>query len=87
MPGQDGLDDARVRVEEYRYASGEREFVAYIAGTRAAFAADEPWDMTSNLQLYFGAQSSSYLAVERALTAAGRSREIACTCSVTRRAA
>ncbi|ODT23632.1 hypothetical protein [Microbacterium sp. SCN 69-37] len=71
MPGQDGLDDARVRVEEYRYASGEREFVAYIAGTRAAFAADEPWDMTSNLQLYFGAQSSSYLAVERALTAAG----------------
>ncbi|AXA96603.1 hypothetical protein [Microbacterium sp. PM5] len=71
MPGADGLDDARVRVEEYRYASGEREFVAYIAGTRAAFAPDEPWDMTSNLQLYFGEQSSSYVAVERALAAAG----------------
>lgn len=71
MPGQDGLDDARVRVEEYRYASGEREFVAYIAGTRAAFVPDEPWDMTSNLQLYFGAQSSSYIAVEQALAAAG----------------
>ncbi|WP_061782413.1 hypothetical protein [Microbacterium hominis] len=71
MPGEDGLDGARVRVEEYRFASGEREFFVYIGGTRAAVDRDEPWDMASNVQLYFGEESSSYEAVERALAAAG----------------
>lgn len=71
MPGEDGIDEARVRVEEYRYASGGREFFVYVAGTRTVVDEDEPWDMTSNVQLYFGAESSSSLAVERALEAAG----------------
>lgn len=71
MPGQDGLDEGRVRVEEYRHPTGEREFAVYIAGTRALVDADEPWDMASNLQLYFGEESSSFVAVERALAAAG----------------
>lgn len=71
LPGEDGIAAARVRVEEYRFASGRREFMVYIAGTRAFFDPDEPWDMTSNLQLYFGEESSSYLAVARAVTAAG----------------
>lgn len=71
MPGRDGNDEARVRVEEYRFASGESQFVVYIDGTRKLIDADEPWDMGSNLQLYFGEESSSYVAVERALAAAG----------------
>ena len=71
MPGQDGLKEGRVRVEEYRHPSGEREFAVYIAGTRSLIDADEPWNMTANLQLYFGEESSSYVAVEQALAAAG----------------
>lgn len=69
MPGG---GESRVRVESYVTATGEREYVVYIAGTQdlgAPYA--EPWDMASNLELYLGQGSSSYDATRRALAAAG----------------
>lgn len=67
-----GDADGRVRVETYTTASGRREHVVYITGTRdlgTPYA--EPWDMASNIELYFGQASSSYDATGRALAAAG----------------
>ena len=67
-----GDADGRVRVETYTTASGRREHVVYITGTRdlgTPYA--EPWDMASNIELYLGQASSSYDATGRALEAAG----------------
>lgn len=61
----------RVRVERYTMADGSRQFAAYIAGTRATGDDDEPFDMTSNLQLYTGTRSASYEATVAALRASG----------------
>lgn len=67
-----GAGDTRVRVEEYRTRSGGREFVVYIAGTQSwAPGGPDPWDMTSNLELYLRENSASYAAVEKALAHAG----------------
>lgn len=67
MPGE---GDSRVRVESYPAAGGGREFIVYIAGTQS-LGGDDPWDMSSNLDLYSRRISASYAAVEKALTAAG----------------
>lgn len=64
-------EQERVRVEVYEMPDGHREYAVYITGTREIVDADEPWDMTSNMQLYFGAESSSFDAVRRAVDAAG----------------
>jgi len=72
IPGEGA---SRVRVEVYEKASGVHEYIAYITGTRDfGMTEDEPWDMTSNLDLYFGKRAASYEAVERALAAAGAVR-------------
>lgn len=63
--------DARVRVEKYTMADGTTNFVAYVAGTQIGAADDEPWDGTSNLELYTGSRSASYDATMAALEAAG----------------
>jgi type IV secretory pathway TrbD component len=65
-----GDGDARVRVERYAMPGGSRQFVVYIAGTQAV-GGREPWDMTSNLQLYGGERSASYAATLQALERAG----------------
>ncbi|QTV80529.1 hypothetical protein [Microbacterium sp. NIBRBAC000506063] len=59
-----------MRVEKYSLPDGTEEFVVYIAGTRS-LAGDDPWNMSSNLDLYFGDASASYEAVRQALSAAG----------------
>lgn len=61
----------RVRVEKYAMPDASTRFVAYVAGTRMGEGDDEPWDMTSNLQLYSGNRSASYDATMAALAAAG----------------
>ncbi|GAA3920387.1 hypothetical protein [Microbacterium invictum] len=60
----------RVRVERYTMPDRSRQFVAYIAGTRFG-GDDEPFDMTSNLELYDGVRSASYEATVEALRASG----------------
>jgi hypothetical protein len=71
MPGS---GDTRVRVEEYRTAEGRREFVVYIAGTQSWTPGTDPWDLTSNVELYLRETSASYAAVEKALAQAGAIR-------------
>lgn len=62
----------RVRVEKYTMPDGSRQFVVYIAGMRSGlFGGVEPNDDESNVQLYRGERSSSYIATEQALVAAG----------------
>lgn len=63
----------QVRVERYTLAGGERRFAVYVAGTRSplGFGGREPFDMSSNVQLYAGRSSASYESVVSALRAAG----------------
>ncbi|MFS0894607.1 hypothetical protein [Microbacterium sp. 179-I 3D3 NHS] len=72
MPSSGG---AQIAVEKLVMPSGETRFVAYIKGTQAGMPGPgddhEPWDMTSNLQLYTGRMSESYQATLDALAAAG----------------
>jgi hypothetical protein len=64
-------ETAQVRVERYVMPDGSKQFVAYIAGTRAIAGAD-PWNMQSNLELYREGQvSTSLQATKQALHAAG----------------
>ncbi|GAA2978958.1 hypothetical protein JOD63_003013 [Microbacterium terrae] len=64
--------DAQVRVERYTMPDGSRRFVLYVAGTRSvAPSTVDPWDGTSNLELYSGVASASYVATQRALDDAG----------------
>lgn len=69
---QDG--DARVRVETYTMPDGTNRYAVYVAGTRDFSphgGGDDPWDMRSNLQLYFGEDAAAYEAVRAAMTDAG----------------
>ena len=68
-----GAGDARVRVERYTMPDGSRQFAVYIAGTQSqsVVGGEEPWDNTSNAQLYSGQMSDSYAATAEALAAAG----------------
>lgn len=67
-----GADDSRVRVERYTMGDGSQRFAVYIAGMQShALGGDEPWDNTSNVELYTGQVSDSYAATEQALAAAG----------------
>lgn len=68
-----GAGDARVRVERYTMPDGTRQFAVYIAGTQSqsVVGGADPWDNTSNAQLYAGQMSDSYAATEAALAAAG----------------
>lgn len=63
-------EDAQVRVERYSFPDGTRQFAVYVAGTRALGGA-EPWNMPSNIELYFGASGASYEATRQALSDAG----------------
>ncbi len=77
----------RIRVEKYTMRDGSRQFAVYVAGTQALrpLGAD-PFDMTSNVQLYTGSRSASYDATLAALRACRRgSPATSCTPSATRR--
>lgn len=64
--------DGRVRVERYPGADGATQHIVYIAGTSAlGSSSDDPWDMTSNVELYTRRRSDSFAAVEKAVAAAG----------------
>ena len=66
---------AQVAVEKYTMVGGATRYVAYVAGTQNSLLSlkkgAEPWDMTSNIELYQGATSASYQATLDALAAAG----------------
>ena len=66
---------AQVAVEKYTMPGGTTRYLAYIGGTRDMLPGNagrkEPWDMTSNLELYGGQRSASYQATLDALSAAG----------------
>ncbi len=69
VPG-DGA--ARIRVERYTMPDGSRQFAVYVAGTRTvAKGSGDPFDMTSNVELYTGERSASYDATVAALRQAG----------------
>lgn len=68
MPGH---GDSRIRVERYVMPDGSRQFAAYLAGTQNPMSVSEPFDMSSNLDLYDGARAASYDAAVAALHAAG----------------
>jgi len=67
-------DDARVRIETYAMPDGTERYAVYLAGTRdfsPLGGGSDPWDMTSNLQMYFGQDSAAYEAVRAAMDDAG----------------
>jgi hypothetical protein len=67
-----GSGESRVRVERYTMPDGSQQFAVYLAGMQSyAFGGDDPWDNTSNVELYAGTMSDSYAATEAALAAAG----------------
>lgn len=62
----------QITVEKYTMPDGSKRFMLYADGTRSVtYGGDEPFDSESNLQLYIGQESSSYLATVEALEAAG----------------
>lgn len=63
----------RVRIEEYRFADGHREWAVYIAGTQPGGGEGEVFDMASNLTAYSAdaADAASMQAVALAMTDAG----------------
>jgi len=71
----------QIRVERYGSEGSERRFAVYVAGTRSplGFGGREPFDMSSNVQLYAGRSSASYESVVSALRAAG-ARQVVLTC-------
>ncbi|HWM16195.1 MAG TPA: hypothetical protein VNP97_06360 [Microbacterium sp.] len=69
MPGGGA---ARVRVERYTMRDGTRQFAVYIAGMQTmAPQTREPFDMSSNVELYTGDRSASFDATLSALEQAG----------------
>lgn len=67
-------DSARVRIETYVMPDGTQRYAVYLAGTRDFSSVTEggdPWDMRSNLQLYFGQDAAAYEAVRAAMKDAG----------------
>ena len=67
-----GGGEARIRVERYTMPDGSRQFAVYVAGTQTV-APDtrDPFDMTSNVELYTGQRSASFDAALAALADAG----------------
>ncbi|MDP3950123.1 hypothetical protein [Microbacterium sp.] len=63
--------DAQLKVERYTMPNGSNRFVLYAKGTQMSVDPKEPFDMTSNLELYTGQESASYAATVAALEAAG----------------
>lgn len=59
----------QVRIDRYETPGQAPRFEVYIAGTSGA--ADQPWDMTSNVRALAGADSGSYRAVLDAMRQAG----------------
>lgn len=72
MPAAPG---SQIAVEKYTFADGTARYLAFVKGTQASAPWDaggeDPWDMASNVQLYDGQTSSSYLATLAALEQAG----------------
>lgn len=67
-----GGGESRVRVEKYTMPGGGRQFAVYVAGTQTMLSrSGDPFDMTSNVQLYTGERSASYEAVLAALVQSG----------------
>lgn len=65
-------DGPQLRVDRYRMPDGSDEFVLYATGTKGLVGSEQPWDMTSNVQMYLdGDESASYRATLDALAAAG----------------
>lgn len=62
--------DAQLKVEKYTMPNGANRFVLYSRGTQS-LDPNEPFDMTSNIELYTGDESASYAATVEALEAAG----------------
>ena len=62
--------EGQIRVERYEFTDGSEEYFVHIAGTRRLLG-DDPWNMASNLRLYFGEVSASYESVRQALADAG----------------
>ncbi|MEV7694271.1 hypothetical protein AB0N73_13195 [Microbacterium sp. NPDC089189] len=62
--------DARVRIEWYVTAGGQRVAAVYISGTRS-ITGDDPWNMPSNADAYTGTESDALATVKAALAAAG----------------
>ncbi|MBB2976467.1 hypothetical protein FHX49_002042 [Microbacterium endophyticum] len=67
-----GGEQARVRVEKYAMTDGTKRFAVYITGTQSwSRKGQEPWNLTSNLELYDEKRSASYEATLAALHDAG----------------
>lgn len=64
---------AQLKVEKYTMPNGTHRFVLYSKGTQPSSIVDpkEPFDMQSNLELYAGQESASYVATVKALEASG----------------
>lgn len=72
MPSSEG---AQIAMEKYTMPDGSTTYVAFLKGTQNFIpwqgGGSEPWDMTSNVELYTGKTSASYQATLDALAAAG----------------
>ncbi len=66
------VGEGQIRVERLEFADGSEEYLVHIAGTRE-FLGDNPFNMTSNLELYFREASASASAVQQALAQSGAS--------------
>ncbi|MEW1962688.1 hypothetical protein AB0269_09535 [Microbacterium sp. NPDC077644] len=62
---------AQLKVEKYTMPDGSKKFVLYSKGTQPSLDPKEPFDMRSNIDLYFRQESASYVATTEALAAAG----------------
>lgn len=63
--------NAQLKVERYTMPNGTNRFVLYAKGTQVSVDPKEPFDMRSNVDLYTGHESASYVATVEALEAAG----------------
>jgi hypothetical protein len=63
--------DAQLKVEKYTMPNGANRFVLYAKGTQPSLDPKEPFDLESNVDLYTGQESASYVATVEALEAAG----------------
>lgn len=68
-----GTDGMQVVIERYEMPDGTANYEVYVAGTVTfdPVAADEPWDMTSNIENAQGADAAAVRAVAEAMEAAG----------------
>lgn len=64
--------EAQIAVEKRMHRDGSVSFVGYADGTRSLLGADDPWDMSSNWDIYMDReQGASYHAFVQALKLAG----------------